>query len=84
MKWLSSPLGILKPSVLARLAATPRSTRRPALGDASNTDCACAGQGVVPGASGCMTITLPPGRYELVCNLPGHYAAGMYTQLTVT
>ena len=22
-------------------------------------------------------------RYEVVCNLPGHYAAGMYAQLTV-
>jgi uncharacterized cupredoxin-like copper-binding protein len=28
-------------------------------------------------------VTLPPGRYELVCNLPGHYAAGMYSQLSV-
>jgi uncharacterized cupredoxin-like copper-binding protein len=37
----------------------------------------------LPGASGWVTVTLPPGRYELVCNLPGHYAAGMYTQLTV-
>jgi uncharacterized cupredoxin-like copper-binding protein len=42
------------------------------------------GQGVVPGASSWVTITLAPGRYELVCNLSGHYAAGMYTQLTVT
>ncbi|WP_253033861.1 sulfocyanin-like copper-binding protein [Arthrobacter sp. H16F315] len=27
---------------------------------------------------------MPPGRYELVCNLPGHYAAGMYSQLKVS
>jgi uncharacterized cupredoxin-like copper-binding protein len=31
-----------------------------------------------------VTITLAPGRYELICNLPGHYAAGDYTELTVT
>ena len=53
------------------------------LGEASNTCADGAGQGILPGASGWVTITLPPGRYELVCNLPGHYAAGMYTQLTV-
>ncbi|HEY8752335.1 MAG TPA: sulfocyanin-like copper-binding protein [Arthrobacter sp.] len=54
------------------------------LGEASNTCAEGAGQGILPGASGWVTLTLPPGRYELVCNLPGHYAAGMYTQLMVT
>ena len=54
------------------------------LGEASSTCADGAGQGILPGASGWVTITLPPGRYELICNLPGHYAAGMYTQLTVT
>ncbi len=42
------------------------------------------GSGIVPGASSWVTVSLPPGRYELVCNLPGHYAAGAYTELTVT
>lgn len=54
------------------------------LGEASNTCAEGTGQGILPGASGWVTVTLPPGRYELVCNLPGHYAAGMYTQLTVS
>lgn len=54
------------------------------LGEASNTCAEGTGQGILPGASGWATVTLPPGRYELVCNFPGHYAAGMYTQLTVT
>jgi uncharacterized cupredoxin-like copper-binding protein len=53
------------------------------LGEASNTCADGAGQGILPGTSGWVTVTLPPGRYELVCNFPGHYAAGMYTQLTV-
>jgi len=54
------------------------------LGEASASCGDGAGEGIVPGASSWVTITLAPGRWELVCNLPGHYAAGMYTQLTVT
>lgn len=54
------------------------------LGEASNSCGSGTGQGVLPGTSGWVTVTLPPGRYELVCNLPGHYAAGMYSQLTVS
>ena len=27
---------------------------------------------------------LTPGSYLLICNVPGHYAAGMVTPLTVT
>jgi len=54
------------------------------LGEASNANGKGAGQGIVPGASSWMTVTLAPGQYELVCNLPNHYTAGMFTQLTVT
>jgi uncharacterized cupredoxin-like copper-binding protein len=54
------------------------------LGEASNTNGKGAGQGVAPGASSWLTVNLAPGQYELVCNLPNHYRAGMYTQLTVT
>ena len=35
-------------------------------------------------ATGTATVTLEPGRYQLVCNQPGHYALGMYTGFTVT
>lgn len=52
-------------------------------GEASNTCASGAGQGIAPGASSWVTIILAPGRYELVCNLPGHYAAGMSSQITV-
>lgn len=55
-----------------------------ALGEASNTCGHGAGQGILPGASSWVSLTLKPGRYELVCDLPGHYVAGMYSQLTVT
>lgn len=52
-------------------------------GEASRTCGAGAGDGIDPGAVGWVTLHLPAGTYELVCNLPGHYAAGMYTGLTV-
>ncbi len=35
------------------------------------------------GAVSWLTVTLRPGRYELACNLPGHYAMGMHTGLEV-
>ncbi len=54
------------------------------LGEASKTAGAGAGDGIAPGTSGWVTVTLAPGHYELVCNLPRHYSAGMYTQLNVT
>jgi len=54
------------------------------LGEASKSGGAGTGDGIVPGASGWVTVTLAPGQYELVCNLAGHYSAGMNTQLTVT
>lgn len=37
-----------------------------------------------PNASRTLEVTLAPGAYLLVCNVPGHYAAGMVTPLTVT
>jgi len=40
--------------------------------------------GMAPHASHVMTLTLPPGEYELVCNIAGHYVSGMYGKLTVT
>lgn len=55
-----------------------------AVGEASTSCGEGPGQGILPGASSWVTLTLEPGRYELVCNLPGHYAAGMYAEFTVT
>ena len=53
------------------------------LGEASRSCGAAAGSGLRVGRAGWVTLTLQPGRYELVCNLPGHYAAGMYAELDV-
>jgi uncharacterized cupredoxin-like copper-binding protein len=36
-----------------------------------------------PGAKGALTLDLKPGDYILYCNIPGHFAGGMWTLLTV-
>lgn len=54
------------------------------LGEASASCAAGTGDGIAAGSAGWVTLTLPAGHYEIVCNLPGHYAAGMYTELDVT
>lgn len=53
------------------------------LGEASASCAAGEGQGILPRAASWVTVDLQPGRYELLCNYPGHYAAGMYAELTV-
>jgi uncharacterized cupredoxin-like copper-binding protein len=54
------------------------------LAEASRTCGEGAGDGINPGAIGWVTVNLPAGHYELICNFPGHYGAGMDTELTVT
>jgi uncharacterized cupredoxin-like copper-binding protein len=39
--------------------------------------------GVQPGKTRRTTMMLEPGRYEVICNFPGHYQLGMHTTLTV-
>jgi uncharacterized cupredoxin-like copper-binding protein len=53
------------------------------LGEASASCAADSGDGILPGTAGWTTLTLAPGRYELVCNYPGHYRGGMYAELDV-
>jgi uncharacterized cupredoxin-like copper-binding protein len=54
------------------------------LGEASRSRSAGTVDGIAPGSTGWVTRTLKPGRYELVCDQPWHYAAGMFDLLTVT
>jgi uncharacterized cupredoxin-like copper-binding protein len=50
----------------------------------ASADCAeGTGDGIRPGGAGWVTVRLAPGRYELVCNLPGHYRAGMVEEIAV-
>ncbi len=37
-----------------------------------------------PGQSGTLTVNLKAGTYLLICNVAGHYEAGMWTEFTVT
>ena len=53
------------------------------LGEASNSCAGGSGDGITSGAVGWTTLTLTPGRYELVCNLKNHYANGMHQELDV-
>lgn len=53
------------------------------VGEASRSCGKGAGDGIDPGSVGWVTLRLAAGNYELVCNLPGHYGAGMYTELHV-
>ena len=36
-----------------------------------------------PGKSGSLTLNLKPGKYILSCNIPNHFANGMWTTFTV-
>ena len=38
---------------------------------------------IAPGQTKVLTVTLPAGTYTAMCNLPGHYAAGMHFLFTV-
>ena len=37
-----------------------------------------------PGKSGTLTVPLKPGKYVLICNVPGHYGSGMWAEFDVT
>jgi len=42
-----------------------------------------SGSSLRPGETRLLATTLDPGHYVLVCNLPGHFKAGMHVDLTV-
>jgi uncharacterized cupredoxin-like copper-binding protein len=48
---------------------------------------AYSGPGEIPdveaGETGKTTLNLKPGKYAMICNVPGHYKAGMYGRVTV-
>ena len=53
------------------------------VGEASKNCGAGVGGGIRSSSASWTTITLKPGRYELICNLVNHYADGMYQELDV-
>jgi uncharacterized cupredoxin-like copper-binding protein len=40
-------------------------------------------EGIGPGADAELTVDLTSGSYAIICNLPGHYDQGMWTDLAV-
>lgn len=60
-----------------RAAALGKGARVPETGNVGETG------DLAVGASKKVTLTLKPGHYALVCNLPGHYASGMHADFTV-
>ena len=42
------------------------------------------GENIDPAGTQTRSVTLTPGTYLFVCNIPGHFKAGMYTVVTVT
>ena len=38
---------------------------------------------IASGSTQTLDVTLKPGHYVFICNLPGHYAAGMHAAVTV-
>jgi uncharacterized cupredoxin-like copper-binding protein len=40
-------------------------------------------ENIGPGRSGALTLNLEPGRYILLCNIAGHFKAGMLNHVTV-
>lgn len=53
-------------------------------GEASRSCGSGPADGIQAGTVGWVTLHLPAGRYELICNQPWHYASGMYAELKVT
>jgi hypothetical protein len=66
------------------VGADGRVSESGSLGEASATCAAGAGEGIASHAMGWVTLHLPVGRYELICNIPGHYEAGMHAELDVS
>jgi uncharacterized cupredoxin-like copper-binding protein len=78
------PLGSDQGIGQRRIEADNKVDESASLGHVEGSCGADEGDGIVPGATGWTTITLSPGRYELICNIAGHYRAGMYALLEVT
>jgi uncharacterized cupredoxin-like copper-binding protein len=54
-------------------------------GDANEETAESPGEvpGIASGKKKTLDVVLKPGKFVLLCNLPGHYKAGQYTGITV-
>ena len=52
--------------------------------DGGGVDLLSDGENIDPAGSQQRTVALTPGTYVFLCNIPGHFKSGMFTQVTVT
>lgn len=78
------PLAAGQPLGKRPIVSDSRVSETGSVGEAAHNCGAGEGGGIAPGSAGWATLTLQPGRYELICNFPGHYAAGMRAELDVS
>lgn len=78
------PLAAGVPAGQRPVGANGRVSEAESLGEASSSCGAGSGEGITSGSAGWTTLTLPAGRYELVCNLRNHYANGMRQAFVVS
>ncbi len=77
------PLGLDQHLGQRAIGADGKVDEAASLGEAARTCDADEGDGIAAGTMGWTTLNLAPGRYELLCNIAGHYGAGMYAELDV-
>lgn len=77
------PLGARRSPGQLAIGANGQVDEAASLAEASRSCGPDDGDGILPATMGWTTVTLTPGRYELLCNIAGHYGAGMYTELDV-
>lgn len=78
------PLGPDRAAGLRAVGGDGKVDEAGSLAEASHSCAAGPGEGIAAGSAGWVTVQLPAGRYELVCNLENHYADGMRQVLVVT
>lgn len=86
--WRTHELVILPLAVNAQAGqrtsgANGRVPEGASVGEASKSCSSGKGEGITSGSVGWTTLSLPAGRYELICNLQNHYADGMHQELDV-
>ena len=69
--------------VVVKTNKTPKQLTEPN-GTANESTSVGEAADLAPGQIKEVTLDLTPGKYILVCNLPGHYAGGMYHTFVVT
>ena len=74
-----------RPSRTSSSSLAPPSRRRSLLKGAEADEAGNVGEigDLQPGEAKTLSLSLKPGHYALICNLPGHYKAGQHADFTV-